>query len=1243
MTGKNNRRVVFKSVFVCTSAIMSLWLGANFSASRVNADTETQQPKTVVVAQKAVSNNTQQQTPANRNQQATNQLQVAAIQSDNQADKKVVPQRQEIQDQTKVVIHYKGDGTKWVPYVWGKKPNSNGTQYKWDGQDENGYYATITLDKNYEQVGTLIKGVNDWSKDGSGQDRSLDVSDNGKAEVYYKQGSDKQQKVDPTYHHANIKLHYYGDNNVKSINYWTDSDTNKKTVEFTSNGTSLNAGFSIAQDFKKIFVAPVGEDELKREFTPLPGNGSTDIYLVKNDKEAYYTKSFALADQSLTSASMTAPNTIAIQAGRAITADNIKAKLHLTGGNTIANIEAVDPNDEGKSKKFIIQTTKEIDIFANNQIGLNNNYKAIDIGSYVRSKAFDDKYAYDGDDLGCTYRSNQTQIKLWAPTAKEVELNLYHSLDNSSLPSEVIKMTRGDRGVWTSILKGDNKGYAYDFKLTFGNGQVTHTDDPYSKAVTINGDRTVIEDYDHIKPSDFYRMPSFSKPTDAIVYETSIRDFTSDPNSGIKDKGKFLGMIESGRTPTGQVTGLDYLKSLGITHVQIMPSFDFASIDETKSLKDQYNWGYDPKNYDVPEGSYSTDPYNPTARIMEMKEMINGLHKAGIRVIMDVVYNHVYDPKKQAFELTVPGYYFHYDADNNPTGISGCGNDIASQRKMVRKYIIDSVSYWAKNYNIDGFRFDIMSLLDRETMNDVRAALNKIDPGIITYGEGWDMASYTKEVGTTQYTANQTPGVGFFNDDIRNAVKGEDNGAGGLVVGNGEEATFDTDAKRFTDSFLRADWLHYDSWEPHNYASPSQMIDYVACHDGKTLYDYLKSKLPNESDQMIAKRIRLANTMVMLGEGIPFFQSGQEGLRTKDDNANSYNSSIKINQIDWDRIGANKDSVNYFKRLTKLRKQLAVLRLNSFEKIRDITKVISFGRSNNDKGNIKGVFEYEYNVDGKKLLIVFNVNNRDITLNNIDLSKGKKLLDSTDSITLAKETVLAPLSALVVDESGNLVLPDVPKPDQPVQPTKPEQPTTPVQPSTPVQPTAPVQPTIPMNSGQQNQDINSNSENNTNDLTKNNINVNNTINSENIPVKGTNAPTNSIAKVLTHNAYIYNSKLQVKYRVGKKIVIKAGHTIQVLDNGKKHVISGKTFYRIGKDMFVKTVNTVNYYKLRHNSFVYDNIGKAVKRNGKRILLKKNRKVLLRSSKIIKINGKKFYQLKNGNFIKARNIVKVAKN
>lgn len=1237
---------VRKSVFICSSVLVGLFIGINNTnevkaADGVNANTGSDK---TVKSNESVTTSDKPNSPLQlskedvKDNDVTNRVQsVEAANNQKQSDN-AAPASEELateQDTTKVVVHYNGDGDKWKPYVWGVKPGADGKQYDWSGKDDNGYYANIDVPGNQESVGILIKGATDWSKDGSGADRHQDVDSGGKAEVFYKTGSDENQNVVPKYHNAKINLHYEGQDHP-DITYWTDTDTTKKTISLTAKDVDLSEGTINFDEkgttFSKIFVQPVGG--VTASFRPIADNTNTDIYLLSGDSQAYYTQSFAKESETITSALVPDLNTLNIKTGKKMTADQAKEKLSFSDGITIKNIQAVSPDTNGMATNFVITTNQDIDILNNNRIIINGHAKALDIGPYVRSQAFDDKYYYSGDDLGATYHESDTAIKLWAPTANRVVLNLYNSVDNSATPTKTVELVRGDKGTWATDLIGNYKGWAYDYALSFGDGTTNVTNDPYSKAVTINGIRSVIEDVNNIKPEDFNRMPAFKNPTDAIIYETSIRDFTSDPNSGIKDRGKFLGMIESGKTSTGQETGLAYLKSLGITHVQIMPSFDFASVDETKNVDNQYNWGYDPQNYDVPEGSYSTDPTNPTNRIMEMKEMINGLHKAGIRVIMDVVYNHVYNPKDQALGLTVPGYYFRYDENNNPTSASGCGNDVATTRKMTRKYIVDSVKYWATNYNIDGFRFDIMSLLDTDTMNDVRKALDEIDPGIITYGEGWDMNSYTKDVGTSQPNAGKVPDIGFFSDDMRNSVKGEEGNSGswGLVLGNGQELNYKTNVSRFWDSMFGGQWLDKDAWEPHPYVKPSQVINYVACHDGHTLYDYLKSKLPNASEAEIIKRVNLANSMVMFAEGVPFYHSGQEAMRSKQGNENSYDAPISINQIDWDQIAKNNSTVEYFKKIAKLRSQLNVLHLNNYYEINKDMKGISNGYE------VPGVFAFEYNENGKKFIILFNVKNENVEWNKNDFSNSKKLLDSDGNVVLGKTTQLAPLSTLVVDESGTMQLPDTPdKPDQPITPGKPDQPTTPGKPDQPTtpgksdQPTVPVQPDAPMAP---------NNSNSAESQTSNTVNLS-TDNSKDLSTKVTQDQNNVkvLSKVLQRNAVIYDSLGNKVKKNGKVSSYKAKHKLTILDNGKVYKIKGINYYRVGKNAYVKAINFVKKgiskkVKLYKNSYIYSRQGKIAK---KHIVLKKG--TYLKVYGKYQINGQSYYRIGKNAFIKVTNTIK----
>lgn len=1151
MYKKKNCNKFSKVTFICSATILAFCVEANYSSSKVEASEAT--------------------TAQTSNQDVKPTDSVTDLNKD-----KPETQNNQVEDTTKVVIHYQGDGSKWVPYVWGKKPNGSGSQYNWDGKDENGYYANINVSGNEQEVGILIKNPSNWDKDGEGNDRVVTVDDSGKAEVFYKEKTDESQKVEAKYDSTKLDVHYYNkEEKENSITgqVWTDGDDTKKEVALTGNKEFTGSLDLSGAEFSKIFF--LGSDGITREFTALPG-GKTSIYLTNDDKTAYYTASFALASDSLTSASMISGNTIQIETGKKLNQEQAKDKLQFKD-NEIVDVKAVDPDENGESKKFVLTTEKDLDILNDNQVGINDNYKSIDIGNYVRSKEFDDKYYYDGNDLGALYADNGTQIKLWAPTAKNVTLNLYNSLDNSATATKTYAMTRSDKGVWTLKLDGDYRNWAYDYSLLFGNGKETVSIDPYAKAVTINGERAVIADYDAIKPDNFDRLPEFSKPTDAIIYETSVRDFTSDPNSGIEHKGKFLGMIESGKTQTGQVTGLDYLKSLGITHVQIMPSYDFASLDES-SNKGEYNWGYDPKNYNVPEGSYATDPANPESRILEMKEMINGLHKAGIRVVMDVVYNHVFAPDKQALDKTVPGYYFQYDDEGHTTNGTGVGNDVASERKMARKYIVDSIKYWVKNYNIDGFRFDLMGILDVDTMNEIRSEVNKIDPGILIYGEGWDMRKTNHDQGAAQYNADKLDDkIGFFSDGIRNAIKGPEFGGlkPGLVEGNGQEDNYADNASKFIAGFLGG--VDYGKLENHPYLSPNQTINYVACHDNRTLYDMIKTLMPNESEENIIKRDKLATSMALLAQGVPFIHSGQEALRTKNGDDNSYNKPIEINQIDWNRVAANKDTVDYFKKLLQVRKNHSSFRQSNYGEIAKNVKVVENGTN--------GLFAFEYQENGKQLYVIFNVKNENNEFTQVDLSNAKVLL-SGDQMSLSKITNLAPLSTLIVEVSSN-----------------------------------------------------SKSDDETDSHLEENRPDNYQVAQTEVAVKpDVLANMDYLELELTHNAFVYlKDGVTVAMINGNKQLLTKGSKIKALNQGKKYSMNGKLFYQIADNGFVKVANTVKHVTLKHNAFIYSRKGKALKNDIKHVVLKKGKKItLLDKGKITTIKGKKFYRVGLNQYIKVAN-------
>ena len=590
---------------------------------------------------------------------------------------------------------------------------------------------------------------------------------------------------------------------------------------------------------------------------------------------------------------------------------------------------------------------------------------------FVRSNDFDNYFSYDGE-LGALYEKEGTLLRVWTPTAKSVEVWIYAD-DSFKGPSTKIEMVQKPKGIFEAYLPGDQHGTIYVYKILFLNNRESISVDPYARATTVNGMKSVIADLNRTNPDGWgERLPAFGLPEEAIIYELHIRDFSISETSGIVNKGKFLGLTEKNtQNASGRKTGLDYLIDLGITHIQILPMFDYATVDEANLTEPQYNWGYDPLNYNVPEGSYSTDPFDPFNRIFELKQMIRTLHDNGLRVIMDVVYNHVYDPKDQALERTVPGYFYRYNADGSLANGTGVGNDTASERHMMRKYIIDSVKYWAKEYHLDGFRFDLMGIHDSVTMNAIREALDKIDPSIIIIGEGWEMSTpLPEDLKASQRNAQAMPRIAHFNDSIRVALKGSD-------FGDEKDRGFISGKNYLEDLLLRniKGAMHLSSHS--SYVDPEQVIQYVEAHDNLTLYDKLLRSNPDDSEEVRIKRHTLATSIVLLSQGVPFIHGGQEFLRTKAGVANSYQSPDEINQFEWERVTTFQESVAYVKGLIALRKSEYLFRLHTHEEIdahftmlSENFNIIAFSLTNSEK----------------KYIVIFNGNRSDTIFR---IQKGK--------------------------------------------------------------------------------------------------------------------------------------------------------------------------------------------------------------------------------------------------------------
>ena len=524
--------------------------------------------------------------------------------------------------------------------------------------------------------------------------------------------------------------------------------------------------------------------------------------------------------------------------------------------------------------------------------------------------------------LGADYSLAGTRLRLWAPTAQAVTVRLYRRGDGGSSMGP-LPLQRNGQGVWSIWLPGDQHGRYYTFDVTV-DGVTRQTGDPYARAAGVNGTRSMIVDLSRTAPSGWQRdTRPVIPPCRRTVWEVSVRDFSQDPASGVRPawRGKFLAFTQQGTTLRGEgihPTCLDYLKNLGVGYVQLMPIFDFGSVDESRPLLRQYNWGYDPTNYNIPEGSYSTDPHRGEVRIRECKAMIAALHAAGIGVVMDVVYNHMYRTEN-VLNNTVPYYFFRQNEDGSLSNGSGCGNEFASERLMARRYFIDSVLYWAQEYHIDGFRFDLMGLYDVETMNALRAALDSLPGGrdILLYGEPWQGGASQLH----RYEANKanlamlSDRIGIFCDDTRDAIKGScfDPRDPGYVEGR-PGSFWDIGA-------AVAAWCRSDRLPPH---APSQMVNYVSAHDNFTLWDKLllvRYSRPEfaAADPAALAQNRLAAGICLTCFGTPFLQAGEEFARTKKGAGNSYRSSPALNRLDWDRAGRYYPLVDYYRGLLGLR------------------------------------------------------------------------------------------------------------------------------------------------------------------------------------------------------------------------------------------------------------------------------------------------------------------------------------
>lgn len=546
---------------------------------------------------------------------------------------------------------------------------------------------------------------------------------------------------------------------------------------------------------------------------------------------------------------------------------------------------------------------------------------------------FDSFPTYDGNDLELSVDSTGTHFTLWSPEAQAARVLLYHT-DRNSAPFDTLDMARGGQGTWRASVPEQLYGKFYTFRILHDGTWLAETPGVWAKAVGTNGKRAAIIDLSTTNPAgwDNDRGPALNNITDAVIYEMHHRDMSMHPASGIVHKGKFLALTEQGtQSPQGESTGIDHLKELGVTHVHILPSYDYNSVDEANLPDNTYNWGYDPQNYNAPEGSYSTDPADPSARINEMKRMIKALHDAGIGVVMDVVYNHTAENDGSNFSLTAPGYYYRHNPDGSYSDASGCGNETASDRKQMSDFIVNSVKYWAKEYHIDGFRFDLMAIHDIETMNRVAAELKKINPSIFVYGEGWTAGAspLAAEKRALKENVAKMEGIAVFSDDIRDAVKGHYSDAADRGFATGKPGNEETVKIGIVGSTAHPQ-VDYSKGNNSRFAyasSPAQIINYVSCHDDLMLTDKLAASMPGSTPEQRKRAARLAQTIVFTSQGTPFLWSGEEIFRDKQGVHNSYKSPDSINAIDWNLKHENRSQFDYYRELIALRKAHPAFRM----------------------------------------------------------------------------------------------------------------------------------------------------------------------------------------------------------------------------------------------------------------------------------------------------------------------------
>lgn len=976
-------------------------------------------------------------------------------------------------DTSTLIVHYQRDDgayADWNLWVWAD--DGEGEAYDFTETDDYGVVAIINLPEGTSQAGFIVR-TNDWDKDIS-EDRFIEIND-GFAEVWLRTGEaevlteapdnfspfdangstekdiDKETTNDEVatvvaegdivlrVHYHRFASDYDGWNLWLwpegcdgAAYYFTGEDDFGQVAEVTIPNPGEASRVGIIVRLNEWEAKDVDKD---RFFTTSTTNadGSIDVYLVQSNEMIYKAKDDVDLSPKFLSASINQMDQVEINVTIPFNKDDALNlfKLQDSTGKEI-NITNIYADGSGTISNCVL--------FLEEALSLDEKYSvvsdtygeiALSMNKVFDLDAFEDAYFYDGDDLGAIYSADETAFRVWAPTASEVSLMLYTDGHTDSLIKE-IPMTTGVNGTWVSTETGDLNGVYFTYKVLV-DGITNESVDPYAMAVGVNGDRGMVIDLDSTDPANWEndKAPELADVMDTIVYELHVRDLSTDEDAGIENVGKFLGLTETGTVNgDGLSTGLDHIKDLGVTHVQLLPVFDYRSINETSLDENNFNWGYDPENYNAPEGSYSTDPYNGEVRIKEFKTMIQTLHDNDLRVIMDVVYNHTGASGDSHLNKIVPGYYYRTFGDSWANG-SGCGNETASERAMVQKMMVESVVHWVEEYHIDGFRFDLMGLHDQETMQMIRAAVDAIDPSIIIYGEGWTggASPLPDEEKCLKVNTVYLEGIGAFSDDMRDGVKGHvfSDEAQGFVNG----ATDMVDSVMFgivaatANKQIRYSAVNYSNsfWA----ISPEQSINYVEAHDNLTLWDKLEKTNPDSSVEDRIMMDKMSAAIVLTSQGVPFLHAGQEFLRTKEGDHNSYQSPDSVNKLDWSRKTEYIDVFDYYQGLIDLRQAHPAFKMTTTSDIQDnlffygqegpllneTHNTIAYLITNNANGDSAGTIFVAFNPTAEDLVLDIPSDTWDVLLTGdyagaeaVDTVTGNTVtIPALTSLVMATETV----------------------------------------------------------------------------------------------------------------------------------------------------------------------------------------------------------------------------------------------